>query len=266
MEANTYGTDLTDDQWTEIEPFLDPPRDPAAGGRPCTRSWRHIANAVFYQVRAGGQWRYLSADFPPWPTVWSRFRRWRDKGVWARALTQLRRRCRIPVGRNPEPSAVLLDAQSVPSGRIGPRDSVGVDGGKNVKGRKRHLHCDIDGLPVAVDVGVARRHDSRGGLALLSEVKPQRSRLKAVFVDAGYESIVAKAKTKLGLEIIIQRRPPGVHEFVPLKPLWRIERSLAWLGRHRRLRNDYEATNASSQAFAQVAAVSLMLNRLRPRP
>ncbi len=266
METKIYASDLTDDQWDEVKPFLDPPRDRTAGGRPRTHSWRHIVDAVLYQVRTGVQWRYLPVDFPPWSTVWSQFRRWRDDEVWSQLMTHLSRCCRILVGRDPEPSAVLLDAQSVRSGRLGPREDIGVDGGKNVKGRKRHLLCDVDGLPIAVDVGDARRHDSRGGFELLSEVKPQLSRLKAVFADAGYESIVAKAHAKLGLKIMIQKRPPGKREFIPLKPLWRVERSFAWFGRYRRLRNDYEATTASSQAFAQVAAVSLMLNRLHPRP
>ena len=138
-----YATDLTDVQWAEIEGFLDPPRDPSRGGRPQQYSRRRIADTIFYQLRTDVQWHLLPRDLPPWTAVWKQFSRWRDAGVWPVIMGGLVRRCRAEAGRDPEPSAALLDAQSVPSGRLGPRDQVGVDGGKRVRGRKRHLLTDI---------------------------------------------------------------------------------------------------------------------------
>jgi transposase len=151
-----------------------------------------------------------------------------------------------------------------PSGRLGPREGVGVDGGKRVRGRKRHLLCDIDGLPIAVGVTSAQPHDSRGGWTLLQTAKPQFTRLTKVFADAAYTSLVARAGAELDITIDIRKRPPGTCWFVPLQPLWRVERTFAWLGRNRRLRCDYEATVTSSQTFAHAAAAAFMLTRLHP--
>ena len=194
-----YATDLTDLQWAEIEGFLDPPRDPSRGGRPQQYPRRRIADTVFYQLRTGVQWHLLPGDLPPWTAVWKQFCRWRDSGVWHLIMGHLLRRCRGEAGRDPEPSAALLDAQSVPSGRLGPREYVGVDGGKRIRGRKRHLLCDINGLPIAVGVTSAQPHDSRGGWTLLETAKPQLTRLTKVFADAAYIGLVARAGAELGV-------------------------------------------------------------------
>ena len=145
----------------------------------------------------------------------------------------------MQAGRKPEPSAALLDAQAVPSGCLGRREHVGVDGGKRVRGRKRHLLCDLTGIPIAVRVTSAQPHDSRGGWTLLETVKPQLSRLTKVFADAAYQGLVARAGKELNVQVDIRRRPEGWHGFVPLQPLWRVERTFAWLCRNRRLRHDY---------------------------
>ena len=196
--------------------------------------------------------------------MWKQFCRWRDSGVWHLIMGYLLRRCRGEAGRKPEPSAALLDAQSVPSGHLGPREQVGVDGGKRVRGRKRHLLCDLTGLPIAIGVTSAQPHDSRGGWTLLETVNPQLTRLTKVFADAAYTGLVRRAGTELDVTIDIRRRPEGTHWFVPLQPLWRVERTFAWLGRNRRLLHDYEATVTSSETFAHAAAVAFMLNRLYP--
>ena len=135
----------------------------------------------FCQLRTGAQWRLLPGDLPAWTAVWRQFCRWRDSGVWHLIMGRLLRRCRDEAGRDPQPSVALLDAQSVLSGRIGPREGVGTDGGKRIRGRKRHLLTDINGLPIAVSVTSAQPHDSRGGWALLETAKPQLTRLSKVF-------------------------------------------------------------------------------------
>ena len=208
------------------------------------------------------QWRLLPGDLPPWTAVWKQFCRWRDSGVWRLIMGYLLRWCRVQAGRKPEPSAALLDAQAVPSGCLGPREHVVVDGGKRVRGRKRHLLCDLSGLPIAIGVTSAQPHDSRGGQTLLETAKPQLRRLTKVFADAAYQGLVGRAATELGVQIDIRRRPEGTYWFVPLQPLWRVERTFAWLGRNRRLLYDYEATVTSSEAFVHTAAVAFMLGRL----
>jgi len=208
------------------------------------------------------QWRLLPGDLPPWTAVWKQFCRWRDSGVWRLITGYLLRWCRVQAGRKPEPSAALLDAQAVPSGCLGPREHVGVDGAKRVRGRKRHLLCDLSGLPIAIGVSSAQPHDSRGGQRLLETAKPQLRGLTKVFADAAYQGLVGRAATELGVQIDIRRRPEGTHWFVPLQPLWRVERTFAWLGRNRRLLYDYEATVTSSEAFVHAAAVAFMLGRL----
>ena len=136
------------------------------------------------------QWRLLPGDLPPWTAVWKQFCRWRDSGVWRLITGYLLRWCRVQAGRKPEPSAALLDAQAVPSGCLGPREHVGVDGGKRVRGRKRHLLCDLSGLPIAIGVTSAQPHDSRGGQTLLETAKPQLRGLTKVFADAAYQGLV----------------------------------------------------------------------------
>ena len=121
-------------------------------------------------------------------------------------MGRLLRRCRDEAGRAPQPSVALLDAQSVPSGRIGPREGVGTDGGKRIRGRKRHLLTDINGLPIAVSVTSAQPHDSRGGWTLLETAKPQLTRLTKVFTDAAYVGLVARAGEELGVTVDIRRR------------------------------------------------------------
>ena len=127
-----YATDLTDPQWAEIEEFLDPPRDPSQAGRPRQYPRRWIADALLYQLRTGMQWRLLPGDLPAWTAVWRQFCRWRDSGVWHLIMGRLLRRCRDEAGRDPQPSVALLDAQSVPSGRIGPP--------RRCRNRRRQTH------------------------------------------------------------------------------------------------------------------------------
>ena len=130
METRTgkrHSTDLTDAQWAELEGFLDPPRDPSRGGRPQQYPRRRIADTVFYQLRTGVQGHLLPGDFPPWTAAWKQFCRWRDSGVWPPIMGHLLGSCREEAGQDPQPSAALLDAQSVPSGHLGPRDQVGTD-------------------------------------------------------------------------------------------------------------------------------------------
>ena len=154
----TYPSDLTDAEWECLQCHL-----PAAPrrGRPRTHPLRTILNAIFYLLRTGCPWRYLPSNFPPWQTVFYHFRRWHLRGDWHGLFTALRVAERRRVGKDPHPSAAIMDAQSVKT----VEESAGISGfdaHKCVKGRKRHLLVDTLGLPISVYVTPADMHDTRG--------------------------------------------------------------------------------------------------------
>jgi putative transposase len=261
MRTQCYDTDLTDEQFALLEPFLPKPK---RTGRP-PANLREVLNALLYLVRSGCQWRLLPHDFPPWSTVHTWYRRWRIDGTWERINESLRRQVRAAAGRDPSPRSSAADSQSVKTTPQG--GARGFDNGKKVKGRKRHIWVDSLGLLLAVLVTAADVHDSRAACELFHRrLWEELPRLEVVYTDshytAGYldEEVFDWARFRR----VVVSRPEGSEGFVKLPQRWVVERTFAWLLRSRRLSKDYEREPASSEAMMQVSMIHLMLRRLRP--
>lgn len=259
MGRPAYPSDLTDEQWALVEPLFPPP---AVTGRPRTQC-RVIVNAILYQSRTGCQWRHLPHGLPARSTVHAWFSRWRADGTWDQVLDTLRAKVRNRHGRADEPTAGILDSQSVPN--AGPADQVGYDAGKAIRGRKRHVLVDCLGLVIAVAVTSAYVSDVAGGHQLLRRARLTNSLLGLVSCDSAYQGLGRRvARLRLRIDIV---KNPSRHQFIAVYPRWIVERSFAWLSAHRRLgKRDLEHTVEAAETWIKVAAIASMLDRLAPKP
>jgi transposase len=261
----TYPSDLTDGEWAYLQQHL--PADLTRRHWP-QHSLRTVLDAIFYLLRTGCPWRgrppgSIPRDFPPWRTVYYHFRRFRLTGVWSGLLAALRRAQRMGAGRDPQPSAAIMDAQSVKAVEESARIS-GYDGHKRVKGRKRHLLVDTLGLPISIAVTSADTHDKAGAWRLLAGLKPLVPRLEKVWADGADTSgeLARWCKGYGGWEVEIVGRNPGTRGFAVQPRRWVVERTFAWLVRNRRLRIDYERRLQTSETLIEAAVIRLLLRRL----
>lgn len=264
-----YSSDMTDGEWAVLEPLLPVMLClTVLGGRP-EKHWRRaMIDAMFYVNDNGCKWRNLPRDFPKWKTVHAMFARWKRDGVWADVADLLRARVRVAAGRDPEPSAAVIDSQSVHESAEGvvPAATSGFDGHKKVNGRKRHLMVDTMGLLMVVVVSAANRQDRDGAVALLrAAARRGRSRLAHVWADHGYHGDYRDwSERELGIRIEIVEQDPEQKGkgFQVLPRRWVVERTNAWVSRRRRCARDYERLPEHHAGMVQIAAIIQMTRSL----
>lgn len=220
-------------------------------------------DAIRYLVAGGITWRAMPADFPAWDRVYAFYRRWRDQGLIAEFHDRLRGQVRASQGREAEPTAAVIDSQSVKGAASVPAASRGFDGGKKINGRKRHVIVDTLGLLLMVLVTPADVTDRDAACGILPPLRARYRRIRLVWADGGYTGrLVDWAHEKLQLTLEIVKRSDDMSGFVVLPRRWVVERTLSWLMRSRRLARDYETLPASSEAVALWSMTMLMGRRL----
>jgi transposase len=263
-----YPSDLTDAQWSVLRPEAEAVMAELrwATGRPMVHDLRAMLDAIGYVTRNGIEWRALPVDFPPWAAVYAFFQRWSQRGLPCRLVDRLRGRLRVRAGREVEPSAAIVDSQSVKAADTVGAASRGFDGGKKINGRKRHLAVDVEGLLLAVVVTAASVGDRVGAKFLIIALLNAGTRVRLIWADAGYggKSLAGWIQAVAGIVLEVVKRTE-LHVFKVVPRRWVVERTFGWLLRYRRLVRDYERRTEHHEAMVYWATVSIMTKRLARR-
>ena len=259
MERANYTTDLTEGQWEIISPLLVIPSSNA--GRPPKYPLREIVNAILYLVHSGCQWRSLPHDFPPWSSVYYYFRKYKNRQMWQLIHMEIHRGLREESNKNPEPSAAMIDTQSVKTSQMA--ETRGFDGNKKVKGRKRHLVVDTLGFPLVVKVHDANLSDSKQAFSIMKTLFFWFGTIKMIWADAAYRGelvtyLLATFFCKLGIAPTLKTKG---FQVVPKR--WIIERTFGWFQWDRRLIIDYERQSYTAENMVYIASIGKMLRRYK---
>jgi transposase len=260
-----YPSDLTDAQWEVLRPEAElvMAEIRRAAGRPMVHDLRAVIDAIGYVVRNGIEWRALPVDFPPWEAVYAFFQRWSQRELPQRLTRRLRERLRVGLGRDAQPSAAIVDSQSVKAADLAGAATRGYDAGKKINGRKRHAAVDVEGFLLAVVVTAANVGDRMGAKLLVIALLNVCTRLKLIWADAGYDgnplTCWIKSVAAITLEVV-KRTELHVFKVVPRR--WVVERTFGWLLRYRRLVRDYERRPEHHEAMVWWATVMIMTKRL----
>lgn len=260
--ARRYPSDTSDAEWAVLASLVPAGGPGPRGGRPPVHPRRDIVDAIRYVAHNGGVWRALPADFPPWKTVYDYHAQWSSDGTINRIHNALRERVRLVEGRHREPSAAIIDSQSVRAAETVARPSRGYDAGKKINGRKRHIAVDTIGLLLVVAVTAASVQDRQAGRALLYALRNCFQRISLVWADSGYAGTLLHWAARLRIRVHIVAKLAGQTTFVVLHRRWVVERTLAWITRCRRTVRDYERLPEHHAAMVQWAMIIIMTRRL----
>ena len=258
LSRKNYLSDLSDAAWEFIKSFIPVAKSSTrTGGRPEKYPKREIVNSILYVVSSGCRYADIPHDLPPKCITWKYFDCWSKNGVWKRINTALRRWVRLCVGRTENPSVGIIDSQSIKATDIALE--TGYDAGKKIKGRKRHLLTDTEGLLLDVRVHSAGIQDRDGAKMLLKHAHRTLDTLKKIFADGGYAGkLIPWVQARFGITLEIVKRNE-LHTFVVLPIRWIIERTNAWVSKARRLSRDYEKKTLNQESMIYVRMIQLML-------
>jgi transposase len=260
-----YPSDLSDARWALIEVRLTAWRhartEAGVGGRVAEHDLREIFNAILYVNRTGIAWRYMPHDLPPWQTVYWYFKTWTTDGIFSELNYSLNGLVRTKTGRTAEPSASIMDSQSVKTSTNVPTATQGIDAGKRIVGRKRGIITDTLGLLLAVIVTAASVSDNTIGLPLLDRATDAYPTLTKAWVDQGFRKKVVEHGATLGVDVEVVTKDPQVKGFSVIKRRWVVERTIGWLMQHRRLARDYETLPETSATMIHIAMIDNLTRR-----